>query len=82
MRKWTRKRPTSPPDGNIIIVGAERFLCVEVLFQPSFTGKGASGFHDNSFRNVMKCDVDIRKELYANVVFSVTRPFSKELLCT
>ena len=25
------------PDGIIIIVGAERFHCVEVLFQPSFT---------------------------------------------
>ena len=58
------------PDGNIIIVGAERFRCVKVLFQPSFTGTEASGFHDTSFHNVMKCDADIRKELYANVVLS------------
>ena len=27
------------PDGNIIIVGAERFHCAEVLFQPIFTDK-------------------------------------------
>ena len=33
---------------NIISVGADRFHCVEVLFQPSFTGKEASGFHDTS----------------------------------
>ena len=32
--------------------------------------KEASGFHDTSWPNVMKCDVYIRKELYANVVLS------------
>ena len=31
------------PDGNISTVGAERFRCVEVLSQPSFIGKEASG---------------------------------------
>jgi len=31
------------PDGNIITVGSERFRCPEVLFQPSFVGKEASG---------------------------------------
>ena len=55
------------PDENIIAVGAERFRCVKVSFQPSFTSKEANGFHDTSF---MKCDVDIRKELHASVVFS------------
>ena len=58
------------PDGNIITVGAERFYCGEVLFQPSFTVKEASGFRDTSFRYIMKCDVDIRKEVYANIVLS------------
>jgi len=56
------------PDGNIITVGSERFRCPEVLFQPSFVGKEASGIHDTSFQSIMKCDVDIRKDLYANVV--------------
>merc|ERR1712190_155375 len=37
------------PDGNIITVGSERFRCPEVLFQPSFVGKEASGIHDTSF---------------------------------
>jgi len=58
------------PDGNIITVGSERFRCPEVLFQPSFVGKEASGIHDTSFQSIMKCDVDIRKDLYANVVLS------------
>jgi actin-related protein len=58
------------PDGNIITVGSERFRCPEVLFQPSFIGKEASGVHDTTFQSIMKCDVDIRKDLYANVVLS------------
>jgi len=58
------------PDGNIITVGSERFRCPEVLFQPSFIGKEASGIHDTTFQSIMKCDVDIRKDLYSNVVLS------------
>jgi actin beta/gamma 1 len=58
------------PDGNIITVGSERFRCPEVLFQPHFIGKEASGIHDTTFQSIMKCDVDIRKDLYSNVVLS------------
>merc|ERR1712060_732101 len=58
------------PDGNIITVGAERFRCPEVLFQPSFVGKEASGIHDTSFQSIMKCDCDIRQDMYSNVVLS------------
>lgn len=58
------------PDGNVITVGNERFRCPEVLFQPSFIGKEASGVHDTTFQTIMKCDVDIRKDLYANTVLS------------
>jgi actin beta/gamma 1 len=58
------------PDGNVITVGNERFRCPEVLFQPSFIGKEASGIHDCTFQTIMKCDVDIRKDLYSNIVLS------------
>jgi actin-related protein len=58
------------PDGNVITVGSERFRCPEVLFQPTFIGKEAAGVHDTTFQSIMKCDVDIRKDLYANVVLS------------
>jgi len=58
------------PDRNIISVGAERFHCAEVPFQPSFTGEEAGGLRDTSFQDVMKCCVNIRKNLYANVVLS------------
>jgi actin beta/gamma 1 len=58
------------PDGNVIVIGSERFRCPEVLFQPSFLGKEASGIHDCTFQTVMKCDIDIRRDLYANIVMS------------
>jgi len=58
------------PDGNVITIGNERFRCPEVLFQPSFIGKEAAGVHETMFNTIMKCDVDIRKDLYANIVMS------------
>merc|ERR1712139_48196 len=58
------------PDGNVITIGNERFRCPEGLFQPSFIGKEAAGIHDTMFQTIMKCDVDIRKDLYANIVLS------------
>jgi actin-related protein len=58
------------PDGNIITVGNERFRCPEVLFQPNFIGKEEQGVHKLTFDSIMKCDVDIRKDLYANTVMS------------
>jgi len=58
------------PDGNIITVGNERFRCPEVLFQPNMVGKEEDGVHKLTFSSIMKCDVDIRKDLYANTVMS------------
>merc|ERR1711948_79997 len=58
------------PDGNIIVIGNERFRCPEVLFQPSLTGLELDGIADSTFHTIMKCDVDIRKDLYANIVLS------------
>ena len=62
-------------DVHIITVGAERFHYAEELLQPSVTGKGVSGIHDTSLQT--KCDVDIRKNLYANIVSSGGTVFSK-----
>merc|ERR1711994_560145 len=58
------------PDGQVITVGAERFRCPEVLFKPSFIGKESDGVHTTTYDSIMKCDVDIRKDLYGNIVLS------------
>jgi len=58
------------PDGQVITVGNERFRCAETLFKPSFIGLEQAGIHQATYDSIMKCDVDIRKELYGNTVLS------------
>ena len=58
------------PDGQVITIGNERFRCPEALFQPSFLGMEANGVHETCYNSIMKCDVDIRKDLYGNIVLS------------
>ncbi|GCC29933.1 hypothetical protein chiPu_0008377 [Chiloscyllium punctatum] len=58
------------PDGQVITIGNERFRCPEALFQPSFLGMESCGIHETTYNSIMKCDVDIRKDLYANTVLS------------
>ncbi|KAH8741858.1 actin [Cryptosporidium ryanae] len=58
------------PDGHVITVGSERFRCPEALFQPGLLGKEAVGIGETTFQSIMKCDLDIRKDLYANIVLS------------
>eukprot|EP00803_Ostreobium_quekettii_P009802 evm.model.scf_52.18 EVM.evm.TU.scf_52.18 scf_52:155356-157648(+) len=58
------------PDGQVLTIGAERFKCPEVLFNPSIIGREAVGIHDTCFNSIMRCDLDIRKDLYMNIVLS------------
>ncbi|KAI8840441.1 actin-2 [Chytriomyces cf. hyalinus JEL632] len=58
------------PDGQVITIGNERFRAPEALFQPSFLGMEAVGVHETTYNSIQKCDVDIRRELYGNIVLS------------
>ncbi|KAH9502268.1 Actin-2 [Bulinus truncatus] len=58
------------PDGQIITVGNERFRCPEAMFQPSFIGMEQAGIHETTYNSILKCDVDIRKDLFNNIVLS------------
>jgi len=58
------------PDMQVITIGSERFRCPEALFQPNLLGLENAGVHETTFNSIMKCDVDIRKDLYGNVVLS------------
>merc|ERR1719189_3246314 len=58
------------PDGQVITVGAERFRCAEVLFQPNMIGKEQEGIHKLAYNSIMACDIDIRRDLYTNTVLS------------
>ena len=58
------------PDGQIIKVGNQRFRCPEAMFQPMKLGKELPGLHEMTYQSIMKCDVDVRKDLYNNIVMS------------
>ena len=40
------------------------------MFRPAFLGMEVVGIHEGCFNGIMKCDIDIRKDLYANTVLS------------
>ncbi|XP_047677782.1 actin, alpha skeletal muscle 3-like [Tachysurus fulvidraco] len=58
------------PDRQMITIGNERFRCPETLFHPSFIGMESAGIHETTYNSIIKCDIDIRKDLYANNVLS------------
>lgn len=64
------ERTFTLPNGDIITLGNERFRCAETLFQPAFIGMESAGIHETTYNSIMKCDVDIRKELYANTILA------------
>ena len=66
-------------DAQVITIGSERFRCPEVLFKPNFIGLEQDGIHKLTFSSIMKCHVDIRKDLYNNIVCSVVQQCLKEL---
>ena len=58
------------PDGQMIKFGKERYQCPEALFNPSLLGINENGIHENTHLSVMKCDIDIRNDLYENIILS------------
>ena len=69
-RSSTCEKSYKLPDGQVITVGNERFRATEALFQPSFLGMELPGVHEATYESIMKCDVDIRRDLYLNTVLS------------
>jgi len=69
--KSANEEPFELPDGNVMQVGNQRFRCPEALFKPSLIGLDeAPGFADMVFLSINKCDIDVRRELYGNIVLS------------
>ncbi|CAG9329712.1 unnamed protein product [Blepharisma stoltei] len=58
------------PDGSIATFGNERFRAPEALLQPSLLGLDIDGMDEITYKSIMKCDIDDRRDLYENVVMS------------
>ena len=56
------------PDGVNIELGNERFSIPEVLFTGDEKTVGFSGLHQMVYDSITRCDMDIRRELYGNIV--------------
>jgi actin-related protein len=56
--------------GNSISFNKERFMCPEALFRPSLVGKDLLGIHENTFKSIMKCPMDNRREIFSNIVLA------------
>eukprot|EP01126_Amoeba_proteus_P057650 TRINITY_DN734_c0_g1_i1.p1 TRINITY_DN734_c0_g1~~TRINITY_DN734_c0_g1_i1.p1 ORF type:complete len:388 (-),score=74.84 TRINITY_DN734_c0_g1_i1:88-1251(-) len=57
-------------DGQVILVGNERFRAPEALFNPSVLGRESVGIHEAIYNSIMRCDIDLRRDLYSNIVLS------------
>lgn len=58
------------PDGRVITIASERLKCPEAMFNPSLCGKEGPGFHEMTQNSISKCDEDIQRDMYSNVVLA------------
>lgn len=56
------------PDGQVIMVGMERFRTPEALLQPHLLGVDTASLHETAFTSITKVDEDVRKGMYGNIV--------------
>lgn len=57
------------PKGEIEL-DKQRIEIPELLFQPSKNGKTFDGIHKSSFDSIMKCDADIKRDLFSGIVLA------------
>jgi actin len=58
------------PNGKEVVIGNERFRCPELLFKPNLNGFHCGGVDHSLCDSITKCDIDILKYLYPNIVLA------------
>ncbi|NXF37723.1 ACL7A protein, partial [Nyctibius bracteatus] len=56
------------PDGHLITVGKERFLCAEALFKPALLGSQQPGLLQLTLGCLKNCDAAVSKKMAGNVL--------------
>ncbi|KAM7044464.1 LOW QUALITY PROTEIN: actin-related protein T1 [Molossus nigricans] len=64
LRKYTL------PDGNVIYIGDQLYQVPEILFTPHQLGIHSPGLSKMVASSIMKCDTDIQRNLFAEIVLS------------
>jgi len=71
------------PDGGVYNLADERIRAPEVLFKPKFGGYEMLSISQLIFKSIMKCPMDIRRDLYTNIILSggttLTRGFPERI---
>lgn len=62
--------PYKLPDGNVIQIGTEKFRAPEVLFNPALIGQEYQGMHQCLFNSIAKCDLDIRRTMFSDIILA------------
>ncbi|XP_007573220.1 actin, clone 302-like [Poecilia formosa] len=58
------------PDGREVSIGEERIRCPEALFKPELIDMDSSGVHQTVHSSIMKCELDVRKNLFSTILLS------------
>jgi actin-related protein len=58
------------PDGTPISFGDQAIRCPEVLFKPGMIGKDHQGVHQAVYSTIQRCDIDVRRDLFENMLLS------------
>jgi actin-related protein len=59
------------PDMRVVTIKSQRFRCPEALFKPHLVGLGdADGYPALVTKSIGKCDIDVRRPLFENIVLS------------
>ena len=60
-----------------VTVDTARHRCTEGLFKPSVWGKDNPGIHELTFKAIMACSIDMRKQMCRNIYLSGGGSMSK-----
>lgn len=63
-------QPFTLPDGSILELGSEIFEASEAYFQPYLFGNSFIGIHKAVYDTITKCDIEIRSELFENIILT------------
>jgi actin-related protein 2 len=58
------------PDGRKIRISNEKFEATEILFNPFLCQSEQPGIHEMVYDSINSCAIDVRKDLYKNIVLS------------
>jgi len=62
--------PYKLPDGTVIQISSEKFRAPEVLFNPALIGLEYSGIHQTLVTSISRCDLDIRRTLFQQIILA------------